>query len=109
VVGIMTRSVDSDHNTVAGDTASQNRSGFVGGGDGILVDANGSGSIISGNVAKFNTDDGIDVESGRTTLTGNTANRNDDLGIEAVKGVTASGNHASGNGNPAQCVNVSCG
>jgi hypothetical protein len=39
----------------------------------------------------------------------NTANRNHDLGIEAVPGVIdGGGNKASGNGNPAQCLNVVC-
>jgi hypothetical protein len=34
---------------------------------------------------------------------------NTDLGIEAVSGISdAGGNHAQGNGNPAQCTNVSC-
>jgi len=33
----------------------------------------------------------------------------EDLGIEAVAGVTdGGGNHAAGNGNPAQCTNVDC-
>ncbi len=44
-----------------------------------------------------------------TTIARNKANNNADLGIEAVPGVTdGGGNKASGNGNPAQCVNVQC-
>jgi hypothetical protein len=42
-------------------------------------------------------------------VTVNTANDNTDLGIEAVPGVIdGGGNKASGNGNPAQCLNVRC-
>jgi hypothetical protein len=49
------------------------------------------------------------VRSASTTLTKNTANDNGDLGIEAVPGVIdGGGNRARGNGNPAQCLNVSC-
>ena len=49
------------------------------------------------------------VDVADTTLTRNTANRNHDLGIEAVLGVIdGGGNHAAGNGNPAQCTNVIC-
>ena len=53
-------------------------------------------------------DDGIDVENASTTLVANRANENGDLGIEAVPGVQAHGNHAFGNGNPLQCLNVKC-
>jgi large repetitive protein len=78
-------------------------------GDGILVDAGETRTLIEGNRANENTDDGIDVNSAATTLTKNTANRNHDLGIEAVPGVTdGGGNKARGNGNPAQCTNVVC-
>jgi parallel beta-helix repeat protein len=53
--------------------------------------------------------DGINVASAATTLTRNLALRNANLGIEAVPGVTdGGGNHAFGNGNPAQCVNIAC-
>jgi hypothetical protein len=48
------------------------------------------------------------VESPATTLTANTTNRNGDLGIEAVPGTHPSGNTASGNGDPAQCLEVTC-
>jgi hypothetical protein len=43
------------------------------------------------------------------TLTGNRARRNHDLGIEAVFGVIdGGGNLASGNGDPLQCLSVTC-
>jgi large repetitive protein len=78
-------------------------------GDGILVDAGETHTLIEGNRANENTDDGIDVESTATTLTRNTANSNHDLGIEAVPGVKdGGGNKATGNGNPLQCTNVFC-
>jgi hypothetical protein len=43
------------------------------------------------------------------TVEKNRADDNRDLGIEAEAGaVDGGGNKASGNGNPAQCVNVAC-
>ena len=61
------------------------------------------------NTANSNGDDGIDAAASGTTVTANTANDNTDLGIEAVPGVIdGGGNKASGNGNPAQCLNVRC-
>jgi parallel beta-helix repeat protein len=85
--------------------------------DGILAEAYGSeeppgGSAyfeLTENQASRNGDDGIDVENADATLTANTANRNSDLGIEAVPGVKdGGGNRAFGNGNPLQCLNVTC-
>jgi len=100
--------VDSDRATVVGNTTTENRSGKVGGGDGIFVDADSQGAVLRENVALTNTDDGIDVERAGTKLNGNRADHNDDLGIEAVAGVRGSGNTATGNGNPAQCVGITC-
>ena len=78
-------------------------------GDGINVGALTSNTLLDRNNASRNGDDGIDVEIPSTTLTKNTANFNGDLGIEAVPGVIdGGGNKARGNGNPAQCLNVSC-
>jgi parallel beta-helix repeat protein len=81
--------------------------------DGIQVDLEHVGPVINTflerNVAIGAGGDGIDVESASTTLTRNVAVHNGDLGIEAVPGVTdGGGNHAAGNGNPAQCTNVDC-
>jgi parallel beta-helix repeat protein len=68
-----------------------------------------AGTVVRGNEAAGNGDDGIDVRSAATTITGNGADRNVDLGIDAVPGVTdGGGNHAAGNGNPLQCVGVTC-
>jgi large repetitive protein len=64
---------------------------------------------VQNNHADRNGDDGIDVELPTTTLTGNWAKGNLDLGIEAVAGVIDGGrNRAFANGNPAQCVGVTC-
>ena len=53
--------------------------------------------------------DGIRVGNPRTTLTRNEARNNGRLGINAVEGVIdGGGNRASGNGDPRQCVNVTC-
>ena len=77
--------------------------------DGILVDGDATATLLEGNTADRNGDDGIDVDAAGTTVTRNTANHNQDLGIEAVFGVIdGGGNKASGNGNPAQCTNISC-
>jgi hypothetical protein len=83
--------------------------------DGIAVgtepEADGTitGTLLERNVTSGSGDDGIDVRRAETTLTRNLALRNGDLGIEAVAGVTdGGGNHAAGNGNPAQCTNVAC-
>jgi parallel beta-helix repeat protein len=82
--------------------------------DGIAVNLENTGQEVSGtylfrNLVIESGDDGIDVESSATRLTRNTTVRNADLGIEAVAGVTDGGhNHATGNGNPAQCTGVVC-
>lgn len=61
----------------------------------------------SGGVA--GSGDGIEVEAPGTLIRGNTATNNEGLGIDAVTGVIdGGGNHASGNGDPLQCVNVLC-
>jgi parallel beta-helix repeat protein len=77
--------------------------------DGILVENGATGTLLVRNLAIRNGDDGIDVDAPATTVTRNTANHNHDLGIEAVPGVIdGGGNHAAGNGNPAQCINIDC-
>jgi len=77
---------------------------------GIHVRPLSHGTLVAANLAQFNGGgDGILVDNPRTTITANTADDNLDYGIEAVAGVTdGGGNTASGNGNPAQCLNVAC-
>ena len=79
------------------------------GGDGVFA-SNDSGPLsLTDNFSKGNADDGIDVDTPGATLSRNKAIHNGDFGIEAVPGVTdGGGNKAAGNGNPAQCLNVSC-
>jgi parallel beta-helix repeat protein len=81
--------------------------------DGIAIDADQVGpvvdTVLDRNITTASSDDGIDIESPATTLTRNIAVHNGDLGIEAVPGaIDGGGNHAAGNGNPAQCTNVAC-
>ena len=81
--------------------------------DGIAINVEHVGPVLNTllerNLAIGAGDDGIDVDSAATTLTRNIAVHNGDLGIEAVPGVTdGGGNHAAGNGNPAQCTNIDC-
>jgi parallel beta-helix repeat protein len=77
--------------------------------DGILVAPVAHDTILQRNTAERNAGDGIHVLSPFTTVTRNAADLNAALGIEAVPGVTdGGGNHAHGNGNPAQCTGVAC-
>jgi hypothetical protein len=69
-------------------------------GDGILVDAGSINTLILGNFAVRNTDDGIDIDSPGATVTGNDADRNGDLGIDAVIGVLDGGAAARGSVGP---------
>jgi parallel beta-helix repeat protein len=76
--------------------------------DGIRVGSQASATLLDRNVATSNGDDGLDVKDGSAAVSRNVANSNGDYGIEAVPGVDRDGNKAAGNGNPAQCLNVSC-
>jgi large repetitive protein len=77
--------------------------------DGFKVRSKDHHSLLKGNLARRSGDDGFDVKSRSTKLTRNRAVGNHDLGIEAIEGVSdGGGNRASGNGDPRQCVNVSC-
>jgi hypothetical protein len=48
------------------------------------------------------------MQSASTRIVRNRAINNGDYGIGAVPAVTATGNIARGNGNPAQWLNVAC-
>ena len=77
--------------------------------DGIFVSNLATDTVVTGNLAHENQDDGIQLDNASTGLAQNTANRNGDFGIEAVAGVLdRGGNRAKQNGNPAQCLNVAC-
>jgi parallel beta-helix repeat protein len=79
--------------------------------DGILVagELDGEGNVLARNRTSRNADDGIEVDHPGITVVRNVADHNGDLGIEAVAGVIDGGkNRAFGNGNPLQCLNVSC-
>jgi large repetitive protein len=79
------------------------------GGNGIFIASDNVGNVVRENLTNRNAGDGIHVDGPANTLTRNSANKNGDLGIEAVPGVIdGGGNHASGNGNPLQCLNVAC-
>ncbi|MER7362919.1 right-handed parallel beta-helix repeat-containing protein [Nonomuraea wenchangensis] len=85
-------------------------------GDGILVTAAVTGTRIdnndvNGNGTRIPREDGIDVDAtdAATVIRDNRARNNGDYGIEATPGVTdGGGNRASGNGNSAQCLNITC-
>jgi parallel beta-helix repeat protein len=102
-LGIAQPPVGGDHNVVR-------RNRVRGSGDdGFAVRKKDGHSLLRRNIARGNGDDGLDVDSPSTKLRGNRAVRNADLGIEAVSGVIdGGGNIAHGNGDPRQCVNVTC-
>jgi parallel beta-helix repeat protein len=102
-LGIHDPFVGGQRNLVRGNVVRRSRV------DGIIVVAKDRHSVLLRNLVTRSGDDGFDVDSSTTTLTANRATRNGDLGIEAVFGVIdGGGNHAGGNGNPVQCLNVSC-
>ncbi len=86
------------------------RNRIRGSGDaGIWVNAENDHILLKRNLAVGAGEDGLKVNSPSTKLTRNRAKRNGDLGIDAVQGVIdGGGNRASGNGDPRQCVNVTC-
>ena len=82
--------------------------------DGISVGTETDNPILNARIEANQVsragDDGIDVRRAGTVLRSNRADRNADLGISAIAGVIDAGdNHATGNGNPAQCVGITCG
>ncbi|MEP6632231.1 MAG: NosD domain-containing protein [Lapillicoccus sp.] len=89
-----------------------------GGGEGIAIGPEAGGvvlrTVVAHNVVTGATDDGIQLVGPSTglatsTLTGNTAVHNGNLGIEAAPGtIDGGGNHAAGNGNHLQCLNIAC-
>ena len=85
--------------------------------DGILVENENLRATVQRNDVRRNGDDGIDSDHGfdpnpsffDVLVRANNAFRNTDLGIEAAPGTTdGGGNRARKNGNPAQCVGVTC-
>jgi parallel beta-helix repeat protein len=98
----------SDANVLIGNDAAQDRSGFPGGGNGFVVDAGSDNTVLRSNTAAFDNHDGFVIGSASTVLIDNTATSNDGHGFVTVPGVTARRNHASGNGDPVQCVNIIC-
>jgi Right handed beta helix region len=74
------------------------------------LDVSDPHAVVTRNVASDNVgDSGIEVFVAGATVSRNRADRNAYLGIDAVSGtIDGGGNRASGNGNPAQCVGVSC-
>jgi parallel beta-helix repeat protein len=76
--------------------------------DAILVEGTASQTRLLRNLVADNGDDGIHVEDPTARIVGNTALGNADYGIEAVPGVRGGRNRALGNGNPDQCLNITC-
>jgi len=77
--------------------------------DGVTVEPTATATVLRRNRARGSRDDGFDVEDPATTLVRNFARHNGELGIQAAGGVIdGGGNRASRNGDPRQCVNVTC-
>jgi len=75
--------------------------------DGIRTSTDSSGSVISQNTSSFNGGDGI--EAANAIVSRNLTLSNGQYGIRAVVGVVdGGGNKAAGNGEPAQCLGVTC-
>jgi parallel beta-helix repeat protein len=78
-------------------------------GDGIHSFTGSSGNLFKKNHADKNGANGIEIADAGNTITKNHADKNTNLGISAVAGnVDGGGNKAHHNGNPAQCVGVTC-
>jgi parallel beta-helix repeat protein len=78
--------------------------------DGMRIDAAATGTVIRKNEVRRFDGDGVRVDAPGTRIGDNSADDNGGLGFNAVPGVVdLGGNTASGNGNPAQCVNIFCG
>jgi Right handed beta helix region len=102
-LGIYEPFIGGAHNVVRGNIVRRSRV------DGIAVVKKERHSVLIRNVVTGSGDDGFDINSRTTTLTANRARRDGDLGIEAVFGVIdGGGNLASGNGDPFQCLNLTC-
>jgi hypothetical protein len=102
-LGIYEPFIGGAHNVVRGNIVRRSRV------DGIAVVKKERHSVLIRNVVTGSGDDGFDINSRTTTLTANRARRAGDLGIEAVFGVIdGGGNLASGNGDPFQCLNLTC-
>lgn len=84
------------------------------GADGVLTSHDADVALERNRIDR-NGDDGIDVDAGQISdccnvaVTANSASFNRGLGIEASPGtIDGGGNRARRNGDPAQCVGVSC-
>jgi large repetitive protein len=94
---------NTDNSTISGNKIKQNTI------DGIHSFTGSTGNLFEKNHSDRNTDDGLDIADPGNTITRNHADRNGDLGIFASPGNVDGGkNKAKHNGNPAQCVGVSC-
>jgi hypothetical protein len=107
---------DEGHSPVVGNVLRGNVVNRAGEGIAIGPEAGGIvlNTLIVGNRVLGAVDDGIQVLGpstglATTTITNNVSVHNGDLGIAAVPGtIDGGGNHAAGNGNPLQCLSISC-
>ena len=106
---------DPGHSPATGNVLRNNRVVVAGIGIAIGPEAGGvvSDTLIQENVVSNAVGDGIDLVGPSAVeasiLASNHAVHNGGFGIEAVPGtIDGGGNQAAGNGNPLQCLNVSC-
>lgn len=107
---VVRRSGDDGIDANGDDSKVKNNTVARSGQDGIDVD--GHRTVIANNKATSSGDDGIGVgaDALRVLVKDNTVNYNYDLGIQPKKGtaIDGGGNTAKGNGDPRQCVIVTC-
>ena len=102
-LGLMSPPIGGSGNVVRGNVV------IGSGGDAFKVRGKADHSILAQNVARIAGDDGFSIQSPTARLVDDRAIGNGDLGIRAAIGtIDGGGNVARGNGNPRQCVNVSC-
>jgi hypothetical protein len=96
----------SRHIVLGNGATDARRARFSPAANGLVVWA--TDTLVAGNRASRNQDDGINVGAPGARLIGNVANDNGAVGIRAVPGVFGVGNRASGNGDRLQCLNAVC-
>jgi Right handed beta helix region len=75
----------------------------------LVIGGGPSGNRINNNTSNGNALDGIHLDAPQNVVSGNVVNRNRRWGIFAAPGtVDGGGNQASRNGQPDQCIGVSC-
>jgi parallel beta-helix repeat protein len=96
------------YDVIAGNVVRRNRIRQAGE-DGVQIEKTARRTLVNHNIVVASAGDGYDVKNPTTKLTANRALRNAGLGVEAVFGVIdGGGNVARYNGDPRQCIHITC-